>query len=43
MHQSLDDQLAAVSWDQQPDAETLLAVMSEERKVRDAALAGPRG
>ena len=25
----------------QPDSDTLLAEMSEERKVRDAALAGP--
>jgi hypothetical protein len=47
-HHSLKDVAAAGGWKdtetlltcyQQPDAETLLAVMSEERKVRDAALA----
>lgn len=47
-HHSLKDVAAAGGWKdtetlltcyQQPDTETLLAVMSEERKVRDAALA----
>jgi hypothetical protein len=46
-HHSLKDVAAAGGWKdtetllscyQQPDAEMLLAVMSEERKVRDAAL-----
>lgn len=49
-HHSLKDVAAAGGWKdtetlltcyQQPDTETLLAVMSEERKVRDAALASP--
>src|SRR5215208_1328482 len=49
-HHSLKDVAAAGGWKdtetlltcyQQPDTETLLAVMSEQRKVRDAALASP--
>ncbi|HWE43357.1 MAG TPA: hypothetical protein VG432_12670 [Gemmatimonadaceae bacterium] len=49
-HHSLKDVAAAGGWKdtetlltcyQQPDTVTLLAVMSEERKVRDAALASP--
>ncbi|HEX8848009.1 MAG TPA: tyrosine-type recombinase/integrase, partial [Gemmatimonadaceae bacterium] len=49
-HHSLKDVAAAGGWKdtetlltcyQQPDTEALLAVMSEERKVRDAALAVP--
>lgn len=51
-HHSLKDVAAAGGWKdtetlltcyQQPDAETLLAVMSEERKLRDVALAAPAG
>jgi hypothetical protein len=47
-HHSLKDVAAAGGWKdtetlltcyQQPDAETLLAVMNEPRKMRDAALA----
>ena len=47
-HHSLKDVAAAGGWKdtetlltcyQQPDADTLLAVMSEPKKIRDAALA----
>lgn len=51
-HHSLKDVAVAGGWKdtetlltcyQQPDIETLMAVMCEERKVRDAALTSAKG